>query len=164
MVIEEATARLMQVADHAHRTGVKVAVENGGSFERAADVAGLLDEVGSSLVGACYNVAVGHEAGEAATAAFNVLGDNLWAVRVQDFAHGKPCRLGAGGVPVRAAVERLAAIGYSGPVIYEHDRAWLAGLEPAEQVLPAGAAFLYGVLGAPGPGQGSAGRGAVMSH
>ncbi|MGQ0626918.1 MAG: sugar phosphate isomerase/epimerase family protein [Phycisphaerales bacterium] len=141
-------ARLAKVVDHAHRTGVRVAIENGGSFMRSSELAGIIDTVASPLLGACYNVAAGQHAGESPEAAFNVLGDRLWSVRVKDLKAGVPCGLGEGNVPVRPALDRLASIGFKGPVIFEYDRAWITGLPASEGVLAEGARFLFAGLGA----------------
>lgn len=129
--------RLGNVVDHAHRTGVRVMIENGGSFARAAELAEVLDEVSSPLLGACYNVATAWASGERPWHGLNALGANVFAVRLKDLRDGRPAPIGQGDVPCREAVEVLTAGGFGGPVICEWDRAWLEDLAPAEQVLPA---------------------------
>lgn len=127
--------RLIKVCDHARHKKVKVLLENGGSYCTAADVAGIIDRVGSPLLGAEYNVAVGHLAGESSANAFNVLGDRLWCVKIKDFRGALPCAVGQGDLPCREAVVALNQAGYDGWVIYEYDRAWLGehdGLPPGD--------------------------------
>ncbi len=131
--------RLKLVVAHAHRTGVRIALENGGSFPRAADVAGLLDLVASPLLGVAYNVAVAHQAGESPDDGLNVLGGNLLALRVKDHQAGRPCGLGDGDVPVEMAVARARESGFAGPVVFEWDRAWFSDL-PTGMGVPAAAA------------------------
>lgn len=131
--------RLKMVVDHAHRTGVRVAVENGGSFPRAADVAAILDQVESPLLGACYNVATAWAYGERPWHGLNALGARVLCARIKDLADGRPVALGKGEVPCREAIEVLVAGRFDGPVVYEWDQAWLEGLEPAERVLPGAA-------------------------
>ena len=50
--IRRVTERLLLAADAARHTGVKLVVENGGSFSSAEDLAELLDGVRNELVGA----------------------------------------------------------------------------------------------------------------
>ena len=136
--------RLRKTVDGAHRTGVRVALENGGSFPRAADLQCLLDAVNSPLLGACYNVAVAHAAGEAPAQGVATLGSRLFAARVKDLdAAGRPCPLGAGRVPVKPLLKALAGAGFAGPVVYEWDRAWMLDLAPAEPALQHAATTLF---------------------
>ncbi len=129
MVVE----RLGKVADHARNRGVKVLLENGGSYQTAADLAGVIDRVGSPLLGAAYNVAVAAAAGEEPGHGFNVLGDNLWNVKLKDFRGALPCVLGQGDAPCREAVRVLSDGGYQGWLTYEYDHAWLSsGAEGVE--------------------------------
>ncbi len=145
-VVESTTRiaeRLKLVVAHAHRTGVRVMLENGGRYRRASEIAAILDMVDSPLLGCCYNVAVAHSAGEGPDAGLNVLGDKLLAVRVKDLRDGAPCMLGDGVVPVKAALGMLARDGFDGPVIFEWDKAWNPGLAPAETVLAPAAARMF---------------------
>lgn len=139
--------RLGKVIDHAHRTGVRVALENGGSFCRAAEVAEVLDAIRNPLLGACLNVAVAHAAGDAPDAAVNVLEGRIFSVRVKDLREGQPCPLGQGTVPNEVALRALAARGWSGPVVFEWDRAWRPALEAPDLTLPRAAQTLFGWIG-----------------
>lgn len=148
--------RLKKVADHAHRTGVRVVLENGGSFQRASDVAEVLDEVDSNLVGACLNFAVAQAAGDTPESAINVLDKRLFSAKIKDLRGGRPCPLGQGELPVRAAVAALAASGFSGPLIYEWDRAWTPGLDGPDVSLPHAAQTLFAMISEIGPARRSA--------
>ena len=142
--------RLRAVADTGRARGVRLVVENGGSFPTAADLMGLLDRVGHPMLGAAYSVAVGHSAGEEPSEAIRTLGDRLWMVKVKDLAGGRPCALGDGEVPCRAAVDALGSMGFTGWVVYEWDRLWIADLAPPEQALHAADEMLHGWIGAAG--------------
>jgi fatty-acyl-CoA synthase len=122
MVIE----RLVKVCDHARHRNLKVALENGGSYRTATSVAAIIDEVGSPLLGACYNTAVAVEAGESPEHGANVLGDRLLIAKVKDFRGALPCAVGQGDMHCREAIKALIAAGFGGWVVYEYDRAWLA--------------------------------------
>lgn len=135
--------RLAAVCDHAHRTGVSVVLENGGTWATGAALRGLIDRVGSPLLGACLNMAVSGAAGETPAAAAEALGTRLMAVRVKDLSAGRPVELGAGEVPVSAALTHLRSAGFAGPVIFEWDRAWMPELAPADAVLPGAARWLH---------------------
>lgn len=154
--IERIADRLRAVADTGRARGVRVVVENGGSFPTAADLMDLIDRVGNPMLGAAYSVAVGHAAGEQPRDAIRALGDRLWIVRVKDLAAGRPCALGRGEVPCRAAVDALAETGFGGWVVYEWDRLWIGDLEPAEQALHAADETLHKWIGATGGACGGA--------
>lgn len=142
-------SRLAMVLDHARNTGVRVVVENAGSFATATHLAALLDAVDHPLLGAAYSSAVAHAAGEDPAIGINVLGDRLWLARLRDLRKGRPCLIGDGDLPCRPFVEALAASGFSGPLLIDWDRAWIPGLEDPENILPAALARLYNWVGAP---------------
>lgn len=121
MIVE----RLIKVCDHARHRGVKIVLENGGSYCTATQIAGIIDQVGSPLLGAEYNVAVAAAAGEQVAHGINVLGDRLWVVKLKDFRGSLPCAVGQGDLGCLEAVKALLAFGYDGWVVYEYDRAWL---------------------------------------
>lgn len=135
--------RLQRAADHAHRTGARIALENGGSFERAEQIASILDKVDNVLVGACYSVAPAWAAGERPEDGVRALGDRLLLARIKDFARGKPQPLGQGDVPCRKFIEALTSARYNGAIVYEWDRMWIDDLAPAEEVLPEAARTLF---------------------
>ncbi|MGP1271876.1 MAG: sugar phosphate isomerase/epimerase family protein [Phycisphaerales bacterium] len=139
--------RLRLVCDHARHTGVRVVVENGGAFETAEPLAELIGLVGSPLLGASYDGAVGHVAGEDPVAAIATLGDRLWLARIKDLRDGRPVALGEGDREAAPFVRALAAAGYGGTLVYDWDAAWFDGLAPAEDVLPAALATLCGWAG-----------------
>jgi sugar phosphate isomerase/epimerase len=126
--------RLGLVCDHARNSGVRVVVENGGSFPRARDLAELLAAVGSPLLGASYNAAVGAANGDDPREAVRLLGRSLWLGRVKDAANGRPVQLGEGDCRPDAFIAALADAGYAGTVVFEWDASWVEGLAPAETV------------------------------
>jgi sugar phosphate isomerase/epimerase len=155
--------RLRRCADHARNSGVRLVVENGGSFRTGVEVARIVDEVGSPLLGACYSVAVAAQAGERPRDGIGALGERLWCVRVKDLSPGEdgalvPCPPGEGVVPVREAVDALGAAGFEGPVVFEWDRLWMPGLAAAEEVLPGAAARLTRWAAEAAAGSGSGAR------
>lgn len=138
------TQRLSLAADAARNLGVKIVVENGGSFSRAADLLELIERVGISLVGAAYSNAVAADAGEDPLQGIRTLGDRLWAVKLRDRdSTGRLCTIGEGVMDCPALVRTLFASGFRGPLIVEWDRAWLADLEPADTVLPRSLRRIY---------------------
>lgn len=156
VVIARIVRRLKSVADHAHNTGIRIVIENGGGFCRASEVRELIDRCGDGLVGACYNVAVGHSAGDSVDEAIDALGDRLWVGRIKDLKGDRPCLPGDGDVPCEDFVRLLAGRGFDGPVVFEWDRAWLPEIEPADAVLPAVCERIWSWLG----GRAAAARGA----
>ena len=129
--IDRIVSRLVQVADTGRARQVRVLIENSGSFATASELCELLDEADHPCLGALYNVAEAHAAGESPQAGINVLGERLLMAKVKDFAGGKPVALGEGTMPVQAAMSELRRSGFAGPVSYELDRAWLGmGADP----------------------------------
>jgi len=148
--------RLAQLADHARHRGVRVVVENGGSFRTADDLRELLDAADSPLLGACYNGAVGRAAGEDHTKALRTLGRRLLLARLKDYAQGAPALPGAGEADARGFARALADYRFfDGWLSFEWDAAWHEGLEPADEVLPEAIATIYGWLGGQATGKAS---------
>jgi sugar phosphate isomerase/epimerase len=117
--------RLTLASEYCRTSGVRLVVENGGSFPRAVDLANLLDKVGSPLVGASYSLAVAMAAGEKPADGINVLGERLLVAKVKDMRGGKPVALGEGELDARVGVDCLARAAFDGWLVYEFDRAWL---------------------------------------
>ncbi len=117
--------RLKKSTDYCRNSGVKLMLENGGSFNTAVDLAEIIDAVGSPLLTACYSAPVATAAGENIANGINVLGERLVNVKVKDLHQGKPVALGTGDLKVRDTFAALTKAGYSGWVTYEFDRAWL---------------------------------------
>lgn len=135
--VRRVTERLNMAADAARHSGVKIVIENGGSFTTAEDIAEVLAEVKSNLVGAAYSIAVGAVAGDEPDEAVKLLGDRLWVYKLKDRDKDlKPCPIGQGGIPCRAAVGALAQSSFSGWAVVEWDRAWVPGLAEPEHFLP----------------------------
>lgn len=136
--------RLALAVDAARNTGVRVVIENGGSFPRAADLAELIDRVGSPLLGAAYSMPVALGAGEDPADGLRVLGGRVWTAKLKDqAADGRPVPLGSGRLPCARFVRSLMEMGYRGWLVYEWDRAWIPGLAYPEAVLPGALRRIY---------------------
>jgi len=129
--------RLSLAADACDKTGVRLAIENAGSFPTATTLCEILDAVDSPLLGASYSMAVATAAGEDPVSGINVLGDRLLLGKVKDVSDGRPCVPGAGSMPCRAFLRALDSAGFAGPTVFEWDRAWFADLVEIEGVLGA---------------------------
>ena len=124
--------RLGKVLDHCRNTGVKLLIENGGSFPTATGLAELIDRAGSPFLEAAYSPAVAALAGESLRNGMNVLGDRLAAVKLRDLRAGKACALGRGDLRVGNTLDTLRDDGFDGWVVAELDLAWLpAATDPA---------------------------------
>jgi sugar phosphate isomerase/epimerase len=136
--------RLALVADAAHNLGVRIVVENGGSFARSTELLELIRAVGSNLVGAAYSNGVAAASGEDPVEGAATLGDRLWSVKLRDRdAHGRLRPIGEGVLGCDRFVRSLSTAGYRGPIVVEWDRAWLPELESPEMVLPRSLRRLY---------------------
>ncbi len=122
--------RLEQAVDAARNSGVRVVIENGGSFGTGGEIQALIEQVSdrSNLLGAAYSNGAGVLADEDPAAGVRALGDQLWLARVMDFSPGgQACMLGEGRLHARAFVERVAdaASGRDVALVFEWDRSWL---------------------------------------
>lgn len=156
------SGRLAMVLDHADKSGVRVVLENGGSFSTSEQMLELMDKVNHPLLGACYGLGAGVMGGEDPAAAVRALGPRLWAARVTDIKAGKACELGQGELPVETFVKALIASRFGGPLVYSFDRAWTQGAigtesSSPEAMLRAASKAIYGWLGANGTGTRAAG-------
>lgn len=147
------TRRIIQRLDLAARTarhtGVRLLLENGGSFPTAADVMNLIDRVGSPFIAAAYSPAVAAMAGEDPGEGVRLLGPVLGSVKLRDMAGGRPAPLGEGELGVESFVRSLADSGYAGWAVYEHDRLWWPDLPDPSDTLTDAARKLFRWSGRP---------------
>jgi sugar phosphate isomerase/epimerase len=146
--------RLGKVIDHAAKTGVKIAFENGGSFSTSSQVKEILAYFRSPLLVASYNAAAAQQAGEnPADGVARLAGGNLGLLRVKDIKDGRPVVLGTGEIAVRDAV--VAAARTTGatptPVVFEWDRAWVPDIGEPDFALDHAARTLWQWSGASAP-------------
>jgi len=149
--------RLRLVVDHADKTGVKLALQNAGSFATVSHAMEIIDAVNHPLLRLSYCVAAGTLAGESPSAALTrlvVAGvDRLAHLRVKDLRDGQPVPLGTGGVPVRAALTAATATLARADswCIFEWDRAWLPDIGDPDFALEHASRTLYQWLATPAP-------------
>ncbi len=146
--------RLTLAADAARNTGVALLLENGGAYPRGADVASILDEIGSNSLLACYALAPAALAGESPADGVNALGWRLITGRIKDLktVRGltgvlRPCLLGSGMLPCDAFARAVSAAPSAQFITFEWDAAWLADklqLDDADAALAAAAKSLVG--------------------
>jgi len=127
--------RLGMLADAARNTGVKVVLENGGSYPGAGDIARLIAEVDHPLLGAAYSPAAALTVAENPIDAVNLLADRLWMVKLKDLRGGTPCPIGDGELNCAGLVRHLAKHAFSGWIVVEWDRLWMPDLAPPEAAL-----------------------------
>lgn len=120
--LKRIASRLQMAVDGCRNTGVRVVVENGGSFASAEHLAELIAMADmDNLLGASYSVPVGRAAGDTPASAARALGDKLLIAKVRTLpAKDSLSQEGQ----ARADVEALAGIGFGGWVVVEHDRLW----------------------------------------
>lgn len=145
--LKRITDRLRLVVDHADKSGVQVAIENGGSFATAIQLMEIIGSINHPLLGASYSQAVGVQHGEDPAEAVRLLGDKLWIARIKDAKDGTPVPLGEGELACQEFVRNLTAAKFEGPLVFEWDRAWVPGLAGAEETLAAASRTMWGWLG-----------------
>lgn len=123
--LRRVSERLALAAQTARNTPVRVLIENGGSFSRAAELAELHGLVNSPFLSMTYNIVPAVLAGENPLEGVETLLHGLRVVKVGDVAEdGKPVALGRGVMPVEPFVRHLREIGYEGWIVYEHPVLW----------------------------------------
>lgn len=135
-VLKRVAGRLHYACDHCRNTGTYLAIENGGTFSSAEQLAELVDKVDSPFIRASYDVAIGADAGDEPAQAIAALGSRLGLIRVRDNDENGPVMLGTGVRPGEAFVRTFAEAGFDGSIVYEWERLWFEGLRPADEVLP----------------------------
>lgn len=127
--------RLQLALTTARHTGVRLVIENGGSFPLASDLAEIIDRAASPLLAASYNAAVGAAGGDDPVKAAKMLGDRLEIVKLTDSVDGVPVALGEGELGVDRVVRGLAEQGFGGWLVHEYPKLWIRDLPEAEAVL-----------------------------
>jgi len=141
--------RLGLAVTTARHTGVRLILENGGSFPFAGDLAEIIDRIGSPLLGACYSPATAQAAGEDPAEGLAILANRIAAVRLRDFAYGRTVALGDGDLRVRASVEAISKSAFDGWIIVDHDRIGLDAAQDPETLLKTSAERVYRWIGGP---------------
>lgn len=149
--VARVTGRLEKVLDHAAKTGVKIAFENGGSFATSTQVKEVLTALRSPLLVASYNTAAAQLAGENPAEGVARLGGELGLLRVKDIKDGHPVVLGTGEINVRDAVVAATRSAPNVPIVFEWDRAWIPGIGEPEFALDHAARTLWQWTGSNGP-------------
>ena len=146
--IRRIAKRLAMVVDHSRNRGVRVVLENGGSFETAEQMAELIEQANvDNLLGAAYSIAVGQQRDEDIAKVLDVLGDRLLSVKIRDHVDGQPCVAGQGQLDVTGTLQTLANRGFGGWVVFEYDRLWHPELPDAEEALSGGPRLVVSAQG-----------------
>lgn len=149
--------RVLKSADTCRNTGVRLLIENGGSFSTAAELAELLDAADHPLIAAAYSLPVAIAAGDDPVKGANALGDRLSVIKLKSLKAGTPAALGNGDADVdaaqKAAVGALSRAGFDGWAVYEFDHAWLGRAEHVNpgEVVRESMRTLYSWIGAMTP-------------
>jgi len=144
---EHATRSLRLAAREAERTGCGIGLETHDAFSAATSVAAVLNAVDSPAVGAIWDVAHTHRAGDSPADVIDRLRGRILDVHVKDAVRtGKDgsryVLMGEGEVPVRICLRALYRAGYSGWVVAEWEKRWHPEIEEPEVALPQHAALL----------------------
>lgn len=135
--------RVSLAATTARHTGVRLAVEGGGSFATARRLIELVDRVSDPLVGVGYAIGPAAAAGDDPARAILELGDRLAFVKITDLRDGRPVPIGEGDLPIEETIAALARARFGGWVVVEWPRLWMPELADPEGVLARAAERLY---------------------
>jgi len=141
---------LLAAAEYAAPLGVIVTPESHDHWVRSTALVEILAAVPHPALRALWDFGNAFAAGEYPLDGLRVIGPWLGYVHVKDGAlengHWRLTQLGQGQVPLPDVVQGLRAIGYTGALTVEWERAWHPELEPAETALPAALAVLRALL------------------
>jgi sugar phosphate isomerase/epimerase len=137
---------LLAAAEYAAPLGVIVAAESHDDWVRSAALAEILAAVPHPALRALWDFGNAFAAGEDPLDGLRLIGPWLGYVHVKDgLLQGGEWRLmqlGQGQLPLKSIIQGLLAMGYTGSLTVEWERAWHPELEPAETALPAALAAL----------------------
>ncbi|MCG3181347.1 MAG: hypothetical protein BIFFINMI_03734 [Phycisphaerae bacterium] len=134
--LARAADRLGELADHATDVGVRLVVENVGSFARCESMWWLMERVANPRVGVCWNPVAGLDAVQKPSKVIPTLGSRIHYVKVRNVKVGgdnafRYAPLDAGDLNFKHAIELLRGVGYDGFLCFELERLW--NLRLAEQ-------------------------------
>ena len=133
---------LGESAAKAQELGVTIALETHDDFSSAEVVAEVLRDMPES-VGALWDVAHTHRAGEDPATVLRLLDGRIAHVHVKDARRdGSLTLIGEGEVPLRDSLDELASAGYDGWISVEWEKHWHPELAEPEVALPQFAALL----------------------
>ena len=142
---------LALASEAARDASVVIAIEQHDDFDRASQVAEILELLPDAPVGAIWDVANGWAAGESPADGFARIGDRLSYAQLKDGRGGRldwnPTDFGQGTVPLGPAVELLIRESRA-PICVEWIRAWAPELAPPEVALPALREYVLGLINA----------------
>jgi len=140
--------RLALAAQTARNTGVRLVIENGGTYARAEDLLELVERVDLQWLRVCYNTLTAAQAGDCPVEGIRLLRDHLSIVKVGNTKDDEHCPLAEGDLPMHQVFPTLAGIGYDGWVVYEYPRLWCTDLDSDPSAILAHAVdTMYGWAG-----------------
>ncbi|MFE8910458.1 sugar phosphate isomerase/epimerase family protein [Streptomyces globisporus] len=137
---ERAVRHLAEAAPLAAAAGVGIALETHDEFLTAAEVAEVLEAVGSPAVGAVWDAVNPWRAGECPERSAELLGPWLRHVQLKDVASRtdlRPVLPGRGVLPLDDVLAQLRRLGYDGWISLEWERAWYPEAAPLAEALAA---------------------------
>ncbi|MFI1224716.1 MULTISPECIES: sugar phosphate isomerase/epimerase family protein [unclassified Streptomyces] len=137
---ERAVRHLAAAVPIAEAAGVGIALETHDVFLTGAEVAAVLEAVGSPAVGAVWDAVNPWRAGESPDRTAALLGPWLRHVQLKDVASAadlRPVVPGRGVLPLGGLLEQLRRLGYGGWISLEWERAWYPEAAPLAEALPA---------------------------
>jgi len=146
--VKRATAKLQQLGKRAAQRGKRVLIETHDAFSSGKGVAELLEAANGEGTGALWDLNHPYRHKESPEQTAALIGRQTYHVHVKDSNEaGGLTLLGEGDLPLEALVKALHAIGYSGYLALEWEKAWHPELAEPEVALPQAAHYLSELLG-----------------
>ena len=141
---------LRAAAEYAAQRGLIVGVESHDNWVRSPALAEIIEAVPHPALRALWDFGNAFAAGEDPAEGLRLLRPHLGYVHVKDgvlqAGQWRLTQLGQGQVPLKNVIQGLLAMGYTGGLTFEWERAFHPELDPAETALPAALAVLRQLL------------------
>ena len=144
-------SRLQLALATCRNSGVKLLIENAGSFPLAEDLAEIIERADNPLLHAAYSPAVAQAHGEDPVQGARLLAARLWSVKLSDYHDATPAPLGEGDLDAERLVTELARDRFPGWLVYEWPRLWLRELGEPTDALTDACEKIYRWMGAANP-------------
>jgi sugar phosphate isomerase/epimerase len=149
--LRRVVACLRQVAAHAGRLGVRLALETHDDWCTGRDAMSVVEGVGSPALGVCWDLGNGHLL-EPMRATFDAVKGSVIAVHVKDLrpdgaGRMHSCLPGEGVIDLAGAVRLLRGIGYAGYLSFEWEKKWEPAIAEPEVAFPHYVRVMRGRLG-----------------
>lgn len=140
-IVDQVANSLIQLADYAQSTGVKVVLETHGDFSRSADILEIMKQVSREEVGVLWDMHHPYRFfGEQPEETWQNISGYILHTHIKDSIGTKEdfhyCLIGEGDLPLRQCLQLLKNNGYDNWLVLEWEKKWHPEIEEPEVAFP----------------------------